>query len=195
MKRFLWLLPLSIVLYACPFESPVPMEAKPVETVDTSLIGYWYGIVKDGSDFFGIEALEISKDGDSTYDIIRYGKTAKGDMILPDTAHFTGYISYLDGQRYMNIVSTLVTVTTRKKKEPLVTTTKIFYVAQFQTRHDTMVVKTITEEFKPRSKNFRTPDELKQYVKELNDNHQNIFDDLYSLSYHRIPKPVPLKPM
>ena len=61
MKKTAWLIPLSILLYACPFESSVPMEAGPKEPVDSSLLGYWYGIVKDGSDFFGIEALDIQK--------------------------------------------------------------------------------------------------------------------------------------
>ena len=65
-KKILWLLPLCFILYACPFESPVPLDAKPVEPIDTSLIGYWYGIVKDGSDYFGIEALDIKKLSDSS---------------------------------------------------------------------------------------------------------------------------------
>jgi hypothetical protein len=55
------------------------------------LLGYWYGIVKDGSDFFGIEALDISKQSDSTYALIRYGKGIKDDFILPDTSYFSGY--------------------------------------------------------------------------------------------------------
>jgi hypothetical protein len=74
MKKLLWLLPVTIILYACPFESTVALEKKPVESVDSTLMGYWYGIVKDGSDFFGIEALDISKHSDSVYNITRYGK-------------------------------------------------------------------------------------------------------------------------
>jgi hypothetical protein len=92
------------------------MEPRPVETIDSSLLGYWYGIVKDGSDFFGIEALEISQKSDSTYGIVRYGKAAKGDIILPDTSYFTGYVSYIGDQRFMNVQGALVTVRTRKIK-------------------------------------------------------------------------------
>ena len=96
MKRILWLVPLCFILYACPFESPVALEKKPVEPVDTALYGYWYGIIKDFSDMFGIEALDLTKETDSTYKIIRYGKAIKGNMILPDTAYFTGFTSYID---------------------------------------------------------------------------------------------------
>ncbi|HEV7783186.1 MAG TPA: hypothetical protein VGO58_18050, partial [Chitinophagaceae bacterium] len=87
MKRLFWLLPITTVLCACPFESTVPLAPAPTEAVDSTLIGYWYGIVKDGSDFFGIEALDITQKSDSVYAITRYGKAVKGDIILPDTAY------------------------------------------------------------------------------------------------------------
>lgn len=87
-EKLLWLLPLATFLTACPFESKVPLASGPSEPVDTTLIGYWYGIVKDGSDFFGIEALDITKQSDSVYAITRYGKAVKGDIILPDTVLF-----------------------------------------------------------------------------------------------------------
>ena len=80
MTKLLWLLPLSFLLTACPFESNMPLEKAPVEPVDSSLLGFWYGIVKDGSDYFGIEALEISRQSDSLYSVIRYGKAVKGDI-------------------------------------------------------------------------------------------------------------------
>ena len=96
-------MPLATILSACPFESKVPMAAAPSGPVDSTLLGYWYGIVKDGSDFFGIEALDISKQSDSVYAITRYGKAIKGDIILPDTAYFTGHTSYIGEQRFMNI--------------------------------------------------------------------------------------------
>ena len=65
MKKLLWLLPLTTILYACPFESTVPLASGPTEPVDSSLLGYWYGIIKDFSDMFGIEALDITKQSDS----------------------------------------------------------------------------------------------------------------------------------
>ena len=72
---------MSFLLCGCPYESPLPLDEKPTEAVDSSLFGFWYGIVKDGSDYFGIEALEIERETDSIYKIIRYGKAIKGDMI------------------------------------------------------------------------------------------------------------------
>jgi len=194
LKKLLWLIPISILLYACPYESAVPLEARPVEPVDSTLLGYWYGIVKDGSDFFGIEALDITKNSDSTYAITRYGKAAKGDIILPDTSYFTGYISYVNGQRFMNVEGSVVLVTTRGKKSPEVKTQKVFYLANFSMQRDTLTMRTITENFSPSRRGFSTPEELKQTVINLSGQGKNIYDDLYALSYRKIPRPQPLKP-
>ncbi|MBM3415108.1 MAG: hypothetical protein FJY20_01410 [Bacteroidetes bacterium] len=71
-------------------------------------MGYWYGIIKDGSDYFGIEALEISRQSDSVYSIIRYGKAIKGDMVMPDTAYFTGYTSWIGTQQFMNVEGSVI---------------------------------------------------------------------------------------
>lgn len=191
MKKLLWLLPFTIGLCACPFESTVPLEAKPAEAIDSSLLGYWYGIVKDGSDFFGIEALDIAKESDSVYAITRYGKAIKGDIILPDTAHFTGYTSYIGDQRYMNVEGAIVTVKPRKNKQPDITTQKVYYLAAIQVAHDTLTVKTITETFSVK-KIFRSPDELKKLVSDMNTDQKNIYDDQYSLQYRKIPKPKQL---
>ena len=117
MNKLFLLLFISCTLCACPFESNVPLESKPVEPVDSSLLGYWYGIVKDGSDFFGIEALDISKQSDSTYALIRYGKGIKDDFILPDTSYFSGYTSYLGNQRYMNVEGFILLVSPQGKKK------------------------------------------------------------------------------
>jgi hypothetical protein len=170
------------------------MEPRPVETIDSSLLGYWYGIVKDGSDFFGIEALEISQKSDSTYGIVRYGKAAKGDIILPDTSYFTGYVSYIGDQRFMNVQGGLVTVKTRKNKAPEIVTENIYYLANFSTRNDTMAMKAVTENFSPNKQGFRRSEDYKAMVTELLGQQKNIYDDLYALSYHKIQKPVPIKP-
>ena len=168
----------------------MPLEAGPVEPVDSSLFGYWYGIVKDGSDFFGIEALEIKKETDSTYSIVRYGKTAKGDMILPDTSYLTGYTSYIGDQHFMSLASSVVSVITKgKNKAPEVKTHKIYYLANFEKRNDTLLVKTVTEDFSVR-KSFPSHKELKQMILSLTSQQKNIYDDLYSQSYRKIPKPA-----
>ena len=195
MKRKKWwcLLPLCIGLYACPFESSTPMAAHPVEPVDSSLIGYWYGIIKDFSDMYGIEALEISKQSDSVYAITRYGKAIKEDMILPDTAYFTGYISYIGEQRYMNVEGFVLFVTPRRKKEPEIRKEKVYYLASLKLSHDTLTVKTITEGFSVRKK-FGSPEELKQLIADFSSQNKKIFDDQYSLSYRKIQKPQPIKP-
>lgn len=192
MKKLLWFLPLTIGLYACPFESNVPMAPAPTEPVDSNLIGYWYGIIKDFSDAFGIEALDITQQSDSVYAITRYGKAIKEDMILPDTAYFTGYTSYIDGQRYMNIEGFIVTVTPQRKKPPIIKKETVYYIAAIDRRHDTLTVKMVTESFSAR-KRFNTPEELKQLVSDMTSQQKNIYDDQYSLSYRKILKPQPVK--
>jgi hypothetical protein len=192
MKKFLWFLPLTFGLYACPFESSIPIAPKPIEPIDSNLIGYWYGIIKDGSDFFGIEALDISKQSDSVYSIIRYGKAIKGDIILPDTAYFTGYTSYVGDQRYMNVEGFIVTVTPRRKKEPEISRQKVYYLAEMGLRNDTLSVKTVTETFSTRKK-FGSSDDLRNLISDLKSQQKNIFDDQYSLSYHKISRPQPPK--
>ena len=181
------------MLYACPFESTVPLAPVPTEPVDSSLLGYWYGIIKDFSDAFGIEALDITKQSDSVYAITRYGKAVKGDMILPDTAYFTGYTSYIGEQRYMNVEGTVSIVTPRRNKQPDIKKEKVYYLAAMDLRHDTLSVKTISEDFSTR-KVFRTPEDLKQFVVGLIAQQKNIYDEQYSLSYRKIPKPQPIKP-
>ena len=193
MKKLLWLLPLTVTLYACPFESTVPLAPAPSEPVDSTLLGYWYGIIKDFSDMYGIEALDITKQSDSVYAITRYGKAVKGDIILPDTAYFTGYTSYIGEQRYMNIEGTVLIVTPRKNKQPEYKREKVYYMSAIDRRHDTLSVKTITEDFSTR-KSFKSPDELRQFVAELLAQQKNIYDEQYSLSYRKIPKPRPVKP-
>ncbi|MBC7874426.1 MAG: hypothetical protein H7Y01_10540, partial [Ferruginibacter sp.] len=126
MKKLLWLLPLCTVLCACPFESKVPLASAPIQPVDSTLLGYWYGIIKDYSDMYGIEALDITKQSDSVYAITRYGKAVKGDMILPDTAYFTGYISYIGEQRFMNIEGWVTIGTPRRNKEPETRKEKVY---------------------------------------------------------------------
>ncbi len=195
MYKALLLISISIILYACPFESTVALEPKPVEPVDTCLLGYWYGIVKDGSDFFGIEALDIKQQSDSVYSIIRYGKAVKGDIILPDTAYFTGYTSNINDQRFMNIEGSIQTeVLNRKKKRYEWKEQKVFYLATLRLGHDTLFVKTITDNFSEQ-KIFRNPIELKQMINKLSGEKKNIFDDQYSLSYRKIDRPQPVKPL
>ena len=191
-KKPWWLLPLSFILYACPYESTVPLTRTPSEPVDSTLLGYWYGIVKDGSDFFGIEALEITQKSDSVYAITRYGKAVKGDIILPDTSYFTGYTTYVGEQRFMNVEgSVIITTTRRNKTESKVQ--KVFYLTALERRNDTLTIKTITENFTAR-KNFSSPEELQLTVIAMTQQRKNIYDDLYSLSYRKIQKPQPLKP-
>ena len=192
MKRLAWLIPVSFIIYGCPFESKVPLERGPLEPVDSTLLGYWYGIIKDGSDYFGIEALDITRGSDSVYKITRYGKAVKGDIILPDTAYFTGYTSYVGEQRYMNIESSIVFITTKKNKPPEIKTEKIFYLATIDMRNDTLRIKTISEDFSVR-KAYGSPEELKQMVITLTGQQKNIYDDLYSQSYRKIERPPSLR--
>ena len=190
LKKLLLILPAAFILCGCPFESNVPLESGPTEPVDSSLFGFWYGIVKDGSDFFGIEALDIKKESDSTYSIIRYGKAAKGDIILPDTTYYTAYTSYIGDQRFMNLEGSVVQVTTKgKKKEPEIKIQKVYYIASFEAKNDTLRVKTVNENFSTR-KTYQNPADLKNVILTLTSQQKNIYDDLYSQSYRKIPKPA-----
>ncbi|HUM97149.1 MAG TPA: hypothetical protein PK275_04790 [Chitinophagaceae bacterium] len=188
MNKLFLLLFISCTLCACPFESNVPLESKPVEPVDSSLLGYWYGIVKDGSDFFGIEALDISKQSDSTYALIRYGKGIKDDFILPDTSYFSGYTSYLGNQRYMNVEGFILLVSPQGKKKTEVKKQIVYYLSAIDLKGDTLRVRTITEDFS-KKKNFNNSDEFKELVEKLTEEGKNIYDEQYSLYYRKIPRP------
>ncbi len=193
MKRLLWLLPLTFILYACPFESTVALETKPVEPVDSTLFGYWYGIIKDFSDMFGIEALDFSKDTDSTYKIIRYGKAIKGNMIMPDTAYFTGFTSYIGTQRYMNVVADIIVLERqRRSQKEIAKKQRVYYLAALDKSNDTISVKAVSEDFSFRKK-YNSPAELKNYIIEQLDQNKKIYDSTYSLSYRKIPRPAPAK--
>jgi len=191
LKKLCWLLPLSFILCACPFESDVALEKKPVEPVDSSLMGYWYGIIKDGSDYFGIEALEITPKSDSVYSITRYGKAIKGDIIMPDTAYYTGFTSWIGNQRFMNVegLVKIEEVTGKKKRE--VKIHRVFYASALDQRNDTLEVRTITEDFSTR-KYFGDPDHFRLLVTEMLKLQQNIYDAQYSMQYRKIPKPAKL---
>ena len=171
----------------------VPLSPGPTEPVDTSLIGYWYGIIKDGSDFFGIEALEITKQSDSVYAITRYGKAVKGDIILPDTAYYTGFTSYIGDQQFMNIEGSVTIAVPRRNKPTEYRKDKIYYLSSLERRNDTLNVKTITEGFSSTRKSFNNPDDLRRLVTESLGQQKDIYDELYTLSYRKIPKPQPLK--
>ncbi len=191
-QRFLWLLPLAFILCACPYESKVPLASAPSEPIDTSLLGYWYGIVKDGSDFFGIEALEISKQTDSVYAITRYGKAVKGDIILPDTAFYYGFTSYIGQQRFMNIEGSIVTVIPRRNKDPEIRTDKVYYMSALDRNNDTINVRTVMENFSPSRRIIKSSSELKNLVSENLSQNRNIYDEQYTLQYRKMIKPKPL---
>jgi hypothetical protein len=193
MKKLLWLLPLVTILYACPFEATVALEKKPVETVDSALFGYWYGIVKDGSDFFGIEALDITRQSDSLYAITRYGKAIKGDIILPDTAYFTGFTSYIGEQRYMNIVADILIEEPRRNSRIRdMRKQRVYYIAKIDRSNDTLSVKTITETFS-KKKYFSSPEEFRQAIAGQAQEESTLYDEQYSLSYRKISKPQPIR--
>jgi len=192
-KLACWLLPLSFGLSACPYESTVPMATAPTEPVDSSLFGYWYGIIKDGSDFWGIEALEITKQSDSVYAITRYGKAVKGDMILPDTAYYTGFISMIGEQKFMNVEGSVTIEVPRRNKPPEYRKEKVFYLSCMNRRHDTLSAKMVIEGFSPSRRVIRNPGEFLQLVTESLAQQKNIYDEQYTLSYRKIPKPQPLK--
>ena len=177
------LISLALICTACPYESAVPLTHGPTEPVDSSLVGYWYGIVKDGSDFFGIEALDITAKSDSVYAITRYGKSIRGDMIMPDTAYYTAFTSRLGDQRYMSVQGS-VKIPSRKSPSGY-EMQKIFYISSLDLKHDTLSVKTVTENFTAR-KDFRNPDDLRTLILSLTQQQKNIFDDLYSLQYRKI---------
>lgn len=70
---------------------------------------------------------------------------------------------------------------------------RVFYMSALERRNDTLSIKTITENFSPTRKELNTPDDLKRVVVDALSQQKNIFDDLYSLSYRKIPKPQQLK--
>ncbi|HEY5772650.1 MAG TPA: hypothetical protein VIS75_08475, partial [Chitinophagaceae bacterium] len=110
-------------------------------------------------------------------------------MVMPDTAYFTGFISYIDQQRFFNIETNIVEMIPRKNKKPEIRTTRIYYLSPFTVSHDTMQVRTITDGFYGRTPRWSSGEELKQKIRQLLSENKNIYDDIYKLSYRKIEKP------
>jgi hypothetical protein len=126
------------------------------------------------------------------YAITRYGKAVKGDIILPDTAYYTGYTSWIGDQRFMNIESSVLIVVPRRNKEPELRNEKVFYISAIERNNDTLVVKTITENFSPTRRIIKSPPDLVKLVSETLGQQKNIYDEQYTLSYRKMQKPIPL---
>ena len=94
----------------------------------------------------------------------------------------------------MNIEGTVLIVTPRRNKTLEYKKEKVFYASALEKRNDTLFVKTISENFSPVVKQFKSPADFLHAVTESMDQQKNIYDDLYTLSYRRIPRPATLLP-
>lgn len=81
---------LMLVLQGCPYNSDVAID-EPSVKIDEKLLGKWEA--KNSSDY----EYTITKKDDFSYKFEKKGKTAT------DATLYTGFISVIDGARFMNI--------------------------------------------------------------------------------------------
>lgn len=97
---------------ACPYESYVPID-KPSIKINPELLGEWKG--GDGKDSLK-ERIVFSIKDNFTYNIDYFGK---------DTAHFIGYFSDVDKERFMNMKE----ITGKKDNPPAYNFFRVFLTA------------------------------------------------------------------
>lgn len=81
---------LTLLLTACPYTSDVPID-EPTVKIDDKLLGKWEA--KNSNDYF----YTVSKKDDFTYKFEKKGKTTT------DVTTYTGFLSVIDGVRFMNV--------------------------------------------------------------------------------------------
>jgi hypothetical protein len=96
-------------------------------------------------------------------------------------------------KKYMNVMAEIVLEEPRRNgRTKELKKQRVYYVAGIDWQRDTLQVNTVTETFSIK-KNFRSTEEFKQAVLLQAGNAKDLYDEQYSLSYRKMPKPQPVK--
>ncbi len=96
--RYLFFLPLMVLLTACPYESKVPIT-EPVDNLDKRLIGKWVK-ADDREKEYPSEYYEIKAMSDQFYDVMKYELNSQDSTYRQD-----GYVAHLSevGSTFLNM--------------------------------------------------------------------------------------------
>lgn len=138
--QFSVLVTLMLVLTACPYSSENPIDAKASVKIDDKLLGQWEN--KSSSDYL----YTVSKVDDFNYKIEKKSNSS-GDITT-----YKGFISTIDGTKFMNIYEE----TTSETK------TYYFYKIEISTSGGKATFVPVTENI---TEKFTSSDELKAFFK------------------------------
>lgn len=134
------LITLMLVLTACPYSSENAIDPKPAVKIDDKLLGQWES--KSSSDY----VYTVTKSDDYTYKIDKKSNSS-GDV----TTYF-GFLSTIDGTRFMNIYE-------EKSSDPK---TYYFYKVEVSPSGGKITFNPVTENI---TEKFASSDEIKAFFK------------------------------
>jgi hypothetical protein len=104
--NFILLIPLTLILYACPFSSPYKLDKEPAIPVDEILIGKWATMISDKKGNQQPVRMIISKKNDYEYNIDLTGNLADLKMYniaKEDSIKAAAFISNVSDRQFLNI--------------------------------------------------------------------------------------------
>ncbi len=129
---------LTMLLTACPYSTELPID-EPSVKIDDKLLGKWEA--KNSSDYM----YTVAKKDDFNYKFEKKGKTST------DASTYTGFLSVIDGVRFMNI-----------SEDASTTKTYYLYKVEMSGSGAKTTLVPVTENI---TEKFATSAELKAYVK------------------------------
>ncbi len=103
---FFFLIPLTVMLYACPFSSPYKLDKEPAIPVDEVLIGKWATMISDKKGNPLPVKMIISKKSDTEYNIDFTGNFSdlkRFNIVRDDSIKGAAFISNVADRQFLNI--------------------------------------------------------------------------------------------
>lgn len=103
---FIIFIPLTLILYACPFSSPYKLDKEPAIPVDELLIGKWATMISDKKGNPQPVKMILSKKSETEYNIDFTGNLSdlkKYNIVRDDSIKGAAFISNVADRQFLNI--------------------------------------------------------------------------------------------